>query len=64
MITVKELLGNHSVVITQRYTHSNSEQKRKAVENLAQKEEKVLKFVPVLSTKREGRISNGLFSAN
>jgi integrase len=31
IITVQELLGHHSVVVTQRYTHSNAEQKRRAV---------------------------------
>ena len=64
LITVKELLGHHSVVITQRYTHSNSEQKRKAVENLVGIEERMLSFVPVLSTQKEGRVSNVLFTAN
>jgi len=64
LITVKELLGHHSVVITQRYTHSSSEQKRKAVENLAQIEVEDLKFVPILSTRKQGRFSNGLFTAN
>ena len=64
LITVKELLGHHSVVITQRYTHSSSEQKRRAVENLAQIEVEDLKFVPILSTRKQGRLSNGLFTAN
>jgi len=32
-----ELLGHHSVKITQRYTHSNQELKRKAVEQLIKK---------------------------
>jgi len=35
LITVKELLGHHSVIVTQRYTHSNAEQKRKAVDVLS-----------------------------
>lgn len=64
LITVKELLGHHSVLITQRYTHSNSEQKRKAVDNLAKQEERSLDFVPVLSTQKKGWVSNGLFTAN
>ncbi len=34
LITVKDLLGHYSVRITERYTHSNKEQKRKAVELL------------------------------
>jgi site-specific recombinase XerD len=36
LITVKDLLGHHSVKVTERYTHSNSEQKRRATEILAQ----------------------------
>lgn len=35
IITVRDLLGHSSVRITQRYTHSNQEQMRKAVELLA-----------------------------
>jgi excisionase family DNA binding protein len=49
IITVKELLGHSSVTITERYTHSFREQKKKAVELLveiplieAQKEESLL----------------------
>ncbi len=34
LITVKDLLGHYSVRTTERYTHSNQEQKRKAVELL------------------------------
>lgn len=34
LITVKDLLGHHSVKVTERYTHSNAEQKKKAVEIL------------------------------
>jgi len=64
LITVKDLLGHHSVTVTQRYTHSNAEQKRKAVENLALTEAKPFKFVPNLSTRLEGRILNALFTAN
>jgi len=62
LITVKELLGHHSIVITQRYTHSNSEQKRKAVEVLDQSETKA--FVPVSSTQKDDVFSNRLFSTN
>ena len=29
--TVRDLLGHHSIIVTQRYTHSNSERKKKAV---------------------------------
>ncbi|MDH4220866.1 MAG: site-specific integrase [Candidatus Aminicenantes bacterium] len=35
LITVKDLLGHFSVRTTERYTHSNQEQKRKAVELLS-----------------------------
>lgn len=38
--TIKELLGHHSIVITQRYTHSSDERKRKAVEILNKKSDK------------------------
>lgn len=34
LITVKDLLGHHSVKVTERYTHTNAEQKKKAVEIL------------------------------
>jgi len=34
LITVKDLLGHHSVKVTERYTHSNAEQKKRAVEIL------------------------------
>lgn len=35
--TIKELLGHHSIAITQRYLHSSDERKRKAVEILSKK---------------------------
>jgi len=35
--TVKELLGHHSITVTQRYTHSSDERKRAAVEQLSRK---------------------------
>ena len=38
--TIKELLGHHSIVITQRYTHSSDERKRKAIETLSKKSDK------------------------
>jgi excisionase family DNA binding protein len=34
LITVKDLLGHHSVKVTERYTHTNAEQKKRAVEML------------------------------
>ncbi len=36
---LKELLGHHSITITQRYIHSNDERKRAAVELLSKKVE-------------------------
>jgi len=35
--TVRDLLGHHSITVTQRYTHSNDERKRKAVKLLSEK---------------------------
>ena len=37
--TLKELLGHHSITLTQRYIHSNDERKRAAVELLSSKVE-------------------------
>lgn len=34
IITVRDLLGHHDVRITQRYTHSGNEQRRRAIESL------------------------------
>ena len=62
LITIKELLGHHSVRITERYTHSYSEQKKRAVERLTSK--KVTHFVPILSKSKRLLVSNGLFSIN
>ncbi len=36
--TVKELLGHHSIMVTQRYTHSSDERKRAAVDLLSSRE--------------------------
>jgi len=33
--TVRDLLGHYSITVTQRYTHSNEDRKRKAVELLS-----------------------------
>lgn len=41
IITVRDLLGHHSVEVTQRYTHSNEAQKRLAVDTLEQGPESV-----------------------
>jgi len=40
IITVKELLGHSSVKVTERYTHTHKEQKKKAVELLADESKK------------------------
>ncbi len=52
LITVKDLLGHYSVRTTERYTHSNQEQKRKAVELLnvqtsGKKDKKVVNLSPI-----------------
>lgn len=59
LITVKELLGHHSVKVTERYTHSNAEQKKLAVECLrpSQTRESVLN----LSTRPEATSATDLF---
>ena len=44
--TVRDLLGHHSITITQRYTHSTDDRKRSAVE--------------LLSSKVDGKISDNL----
>ena len=36
LITIKELLGHHSVKVTERYTHPNAYQKKRAVDILSQ----------------------------
>ncbi|TET71857.1 MAG: helix-turn-helix domain-containing protein [Candidatus Aminicenantes bacterium] len=38
--TIKELLGHHSIAITQRYLHSSDDRKRKAVEILSKNSDK------------------------
>lgn len=39
IVTVQNLLGHHSITITQRYTHTNSDQTRNAVACLSKKKE-------------------------
>ena len=48
LITVKELLGHHSVRVTERYTHSQPAQKREAVDCLLSP--KMITNVPVMSS--------------
>jgi len=40
LITIRDLLGHFSIRVTQRYTHSNENQKRKAVELLTKRTQK------------------------
>jgi excisionase family DNA binding protein len=64
LITVKDILGHSSVKITERYTHTRSELKRRAVEVLAQKGARLQKFVPILSPNSEGMSASVFVSAN
>jgi len=57
--TVKSLLGHFSVVVTQRYIHSNDEAKKKAVEILAEKPEEEIQKGEILLHRRDtGKIVN------
>lgn len=49
LITIKDLLGHHSVITTQRYTHSNADQKRRAVQTLIIPEASASALVPCVS---------------
>ena len=42
IVTVKELLGHSTIILTQRYTHSRNEQRRRAVEKLDEQPATVL----------------------
>lgn len=58
LITVKDLLGHYSVKTTERYTHSNQEQKRKAVELLnsgsyGKKDENMLNLSLICHTEKD-----------
>ncbi len=68
LITVKDLLGHSSVKITERYTHSNYEQKRSAVEALSQKigknRENLLHICDTESNKELDRFVTKPFSVN
>ena len=64
LITVKDLLGHHSVVTTERYTHSNAEQKRKAVQALAQRATQGQDFVRTVSTRPEDTLAVSVLSEN
>jgi len=71
IVRVKELLGHSSVKITERYTHSNQEERRKAVELLCEKSYRKVKKVENLLhrcyTKKgenESVFKSSLFSVN
>jgi excisionase family DNA binding protein len=64
LITVKELLGHHSVVITQRYTHPSIEQKKRAVESLVSRPGILPDSVPGMSPRMEGETVFDLLSRN
>ena len=71
LITVKELLGHSSVKITERYTHSQSEQKKNAVELLverraaeAKKSESLLHICDTANAEKSDALRISLFSAN
>ncbi len=71
IITVKELLGHSSVKITERYTHSQSEQKRSAVALLATKtankgdfEGDPLHICDMAKAKKPEKTGFSLFSVN
>jgi integrase len=61
LITVKELLGHHSVKVTERYTHSNAQQKDLAVECL--RPSKKPEPVPSLSTNPDSALLTQVFTA-
>ena len=65
LITVKELLGHSTVRVTERYTHPNQEQKKRAVEILAQKPSERAKITDELAhrwhTEDRGKKENGVF---
>ncbi len=71
IVRVKELLGHSSVRITERYTQSSQEEKRKAVELLcrrshkeAEKQEELLHIRYTGKRKKESLVSSSLFSVN
>lgn len=66
IITVSQLLGHHSILVTQKYAHSNEDRKREAVELL--KEPKKVHPGDKMVTKLQGDKSEGrvvpLFTVN
>jgi integrase len=71
LIKVKELLGHSSVKVTERYTHSNREERKKAVELLCHKSRKtainlenLLHNCDMGTKKKESTVVSTLFSVN
>lgn len=71
LIRIKELLGHSTVKITERYTHSNQEGRKKAVELLCQKSPKTAKksenllyICDMAKNKEKSVIVSSLFSIN
>ncbi len=68
IVTVQQLLGHHSVTITQRYTHTNSDQKKQAVGLLDQETpEKLLNLAHICHMDDQGqkrKSTTPLFSIN
>ena len=66
--TLRDLLGHHSITVTQRYIHTNLGRKREAVELLAaEKAEKAADLSHICHTgveKQGERVINSLFSIN
>jgi len=66
--TLRDLLGHHSITVTQRYIHTNLDRKREAVEFLAAKKaEKAADLSHICHTgedEKVERVSTSLFSMN
>ena len=65
IITVKDLLGHSSVRVTERYTHSNKNQKKQAVESLVKpKADKVKDLLEICETVEAENLIIDSFSVN
>jgi len=63
--TLRDLLGHHSISVTERYIHTNLDQKRSAVELLSeQKEAYLLRICDMDKGKSNKASSSSLFSVN
>ncbi len=54
IITVQDLLGHHAVTVTQRYTHTGADEKRRAVDFLTQKPHDLLHSCDAGVTEKSG----------